>query len=147
MVSVGGYSEGWGTYAEKYSYQLAGMSDETAQLNGENLIATLCLYAKADINVNYYDWSRKKLTAFLKDYGFDTSQASVVYDSVVAEPVSYMQYTLGYLEINELRTKAENALGEKFSLKKFHKYYLGTGAVPFVVLEDRLDQWIEEQKK
>lgn len=58
-----------------------------------------------------------------------------------------MQYTLGYLEIKELRTKAENALGEKFSLKKFHKYYLGTGAVPFVVLEDRLDQWIEEQKK
>jgi uncharacterized protein (DUF885 family) len=147
VVSVGGYSEGWGTYAEKYSYQLAGMSDETAQLNGENLIATLCLYAKADINVNYYDWSRKKLTAFLKDYGFDASQASVVYDSVVAEPVSYMQYTLGYLEINELRTKAENALGEQFSLKEFHKYYLGTGAVPFAVLEDRLDQWIEEQKK
>ena len=55
--------------------------------------------------------------------------------------------TLGYLEINELRTKAENALGEKFSLKEFHKYYLGTGAVPFAVLEDRLDQWIEEQKK
>ena len=97
--------------------------------------------------MNYYDWSRKKLTAFLKDYGFDASQASVVYDSVVAEPVSYMQYTLGYLEINELRTKAENALGEKFSLKEFHKYYLGTGAVPFAVLEDRLDQWIEEQKK
>ena len=32
-------------------------------------------------------------------------------------------------------------------LKEFHKYYLGMGAVPFAVLEDRLDQWIEEQKK
>lgn len=147
IVSVGGYAEGWGTYAEKYSYGISGMSEDTAELNAENLIATLCLYAKADINVNYHGWSRKKLAAFLKDFGFDGSQASIIYDSVVAEPVSYMQYTLGYLEINELLSEAEEALGEKFSLKEFHKYYLGMGPVPFIVLQDRLEDWIRTQKQ
>ena len=146
IISVGGYTEGWGTYAEKYSYRISGMSEDTAELNAENLIATLCLYAQADIRVNYHGWSRKKLAAYLKDFGFEASQASIVYDSVVAEPVSYMQYTLGYLEINELLSKAEDALGEKFSLKEFHKYYLGMGPVPFIVLQDRLDDWIQTQK-
>lgn len=147
IVSVGGYAEGWGTYAEKYSYGISGMSRDTAELNAENLIATLCLYAKADINVNYHGWSRKKLAAYLKDFGFDGSQASIVFDSVVAEPVSYMQYTLGYLEINELLLEAKEALGEKFSLKEFHKFYLGMGPVPFIVLQDRLDDWIRTQKQ
>ena len=147
IVSVGGYAEGWGTYAEKYSYGISGMSRDTAELNAENLIATLCLYAKADINVNYHGWSRKKLEAYLKDFGFDGSQASIVFDSVVAEPVSYMQYTLGYLEINELLLEAKEALGEKFSLKEFHKFYLGMGPVPFIVLQDRLDDWIQTQKQ
>ena len=99
------------------------------------------------MNVNYHGWSRKKLAAYLKDFGFDGSQASIVFDSVVAEPVSYMQYTLGYLEINELLSEAKEALGEKFSLKEFHKFYLGMGPVPFIVLQDRLDDWIQTQKQ
>lgn len=147
IVSVGGYAEGWGTYAERYSYSLAGMSDEMAQLHQHNLIATLCLYAKADINVNYYGWNSKKLAAYLKDFGFSIDQSLVIYKSVIAEPVSYMQYTLGYLEINELVRQAESSLGDRFSLKEFHKFYLGTGPVPFIVLQDRLDEWIQTQKK
>ena len=147
IVSVGGYAEGWGTYAERYSYSLAGMSDEMAQLHQHNLIATLCLYAKADINVNYYGWNSKKLAAYLNDFGFSIDQSLVIYKSVIAEPVSYMQYTLGYLEINELVRQAESSLGDRFSLKEFHKFYLGTGPVPFIVLQDRLDEWIQTQKK
>ena len=61
--------------------------------------------------------------------------------------MSYMQYTLGYLEINELLSEAKEALGEKFSLKEFHKFYLGMGPVPFIVLQDRLDDWIQTQKQ
>lgn len=147
IISIGGYVEGWGTYAEKYSYQMAGLEEEVADLLAENLIATLCLYAKADLEVNYNGWSRKQLCSYLEDYGFDTSQGRVIYDSVVAEPVSYMQYTLGYLEIEELLSTAQERLGDKFSLREFHKLYLGTGSAPFIVLQDRLEQWIEEQQK
>lgn len=146
VISVGGYVEGWGTYAEKYSYQLAGFDEKVTSLMSENLIATLCLYAKADMEVNYNGWSRKQLISYLREYGFDAGQSRVIYDSVVAEPVSYMQYTLGYLEIEQLKDRAENQLGGKFSLKEFHKFYLGIGPAPFVILQDRLEQWIDEQK-
>lgn len=147
MISTGGYVEGWGTYAELYSYQLAGLAPEVAQLLQENTVATLCLYAKADIGVNYLGWDQKKLIRYLKDFGFGADQAMIVYDSMVAEPVSYLQYTLGYLEIQELLETAQTKLGGKFSLREFHDFFLSIGPVPFVVIEDRLRQWIEEGQK
>jgi uncharacterized protein (DUF885 family) len=145
VLSVGGYAEGWGTYAEKYSYQLAGLDEDVAELLSENLIATLCLYGQADLQVNYNGWSKKKLTSYLKDYGFDAEQSRVIYDAVVAEPVSYMQYIVGYLEIESLSETAQKQLGDDFSLKEFHKFFLGTGSVPFAVLQDRLQDWCGNQ--
>ena len=125
--------EGWGTYAELYSSGLSGLDKEVAQLLTQNTLATLCLYAKADIGVNYLGWSQKKLADYLEDFGFSASQGAAVYASMIAEPVSYLQYTLGYLEIMELRQTAETKLGSNFSLKEFHEFFLSLGPVPFVV--------------
>ncbi len=146
ILEIGGYSEGWGTYAELYSYEIAGLEKEVTQLLTSNTLATLCLYAKADLGVNYLGWSEKKLAAYLEDFGFEESQAKTIYDSMVAEPASYMQYTLGYLEIRELREEAEKKLGNAFSLKEFHDFFLSTGAAPFIVLQDQMEQWIEEKQ-
>lgn len=146
-ISIGGYVEGWGTYAELYSYQLAGLDKEVAELLAQNTLATLCLYAKADIGVNYLGWGEKKLSNYLEDFGFSGSQSMLIYDSMVAEPVSYLQYTLGYLEIKELCQTAETKLGTNFSLKEFHNFFLSIGPAPFVVIEDRLGKWIEQEQK
>lgn len=147
VISTGGYVEGWGTYAELYSYELAGLDKEVAQLLAQNALATLCLYAKADIGVNYLNWSQEKLINYLKDFGFSASQSVTIYDSMIAEPVSYLQYTLGYLEIEALRQRAKTKLGSNFSLKKFHEFFLSVGPVPFLVVQDRLNQWIREQQR
>lgn len=146
ILETGGYMEGWGTYAELYSFEIAGLENEVCQLLKSNTLATLCLYAKADIGVNYAGWNQKKLAAYLEDYGFDEIQAKSIYDSMIAEPVSYMKYTLGYLEIMELREEAENKLGNDFSLKEFHDFFLSTGPAPFLVLQDQMDGWIAEKQ-
>ncbi len=146
ILDTGGYMEGWGTYAELYSFDIAGLDKEVCQLLKSNTLATLCLYAKSDIGVNYLGWSQKKLTGYLEDFGFDEAQAKSIYDSMIAEPVSYMKYTLGYLEILELREEAQDKLGNDFSLKEFHDFFLTTGPAPFVVLQDQLNRWIEEKR-
>jgi uncharacterized protein (DUF885 family) len=64
---------------------------------------------------------------------------------MVAEPAGYMEYTLGYLEIEALEEKAEEALGKKFDIKDFHEFFLSTGPAPFAVIEDRLNDWLKEQ--
>ena len=57
-----------------------------------------------------------------------------------------MEYTLGYLEIEELLEKSKKELGDKFVLKDFHEFFLSIGPAPFAVIQDRLDGWIEERK-
>ena len=43
----------------------------------------------------------------------------------------------------ELRRKAESALGGKFDIRAFHDVILSNGEVPLPVLEELVDQYIE----
>ncbi len=147
VINVGGYTEGWGTYAELYGYHLAGIPKHVADLLEQNTIATLCVYGKADIGVHYLGWDFEKLSEILSDYGFSKSQSRTVFDAVVAEPASYLQYTLGYLEIEDMLQEAKDKLGKNFYIQDFHKFFLEAGPAPFPVLRDRLDSWIESKQK
>lgn len=145
MINVAGYTEGWGTYAELYGYDLAGLKKDVAKLLKENTLITLCLYAKADIGIHYKGWDQKKLQRYLTDFGFSKSNMMAIYQSLLAEPASYMPYTIGYLEIDDLLKDAKKQLGRKFVLKDFHKFFLSLGPVPFTVAKDRMQGWIEMQ--
>lgn len=145
MINVAGYTEGWGTYAELYGYDLAGLKKDVAKLLKENTLITLCLYAKADIGIHYKGWDQKKLQRYLTDFGFSKSNMMAIYQSLLAEPASYMPYTIGYLEIDDLLNHAKKQLGRKFVLKDFHKFFLSLGPVPFTVAKDRMQGWIEMQ--
>lgn len=146
IINISGYTEGWGTYAELYSYQLAGLGEEIQTLLYTNTLLTLAIYAKADIEVNYNGWSAKQLRNYLTDFGFSKASSRAIYDTVVAEPASYMPYTLGYLEIEALKETAQKKLGEKYSIQKFHEFFLETGPAPFVVLQNQLEQWMKKEK-
>lgn len=146
VVNIGGYTEGWGTYAELYSYRLAGLDEGVQSLLHTNTLLTLAIYAEIDLQVNYYGWTAKQVNNYLTDFGFDKESSRSIFDAVVEEPASYMPYTLGYLEIENLRKTAEKKLGEKYTLRGFHEFFLQTGPAPFAVLQDRLEQWIAEQK-
>jgi uncharacterized protein (DUF885 family) len=46
------------------------------------------------------------------------------------------------LKIQELRRKAEAALGDRFDIRAFHDAVLGGGSMPLTMLEQRIDRWI-----
>ena len=125
---------------------MAGIDKNVAKLLKKNTLTTLCIYAKADIGVNYLGWDYKELQSYLSDFGFSKSSGRIIFDSMVAEPGGYMQYTLGYLEIEELLEMAKKELGDKFVLKDFHEFFLSIGPAPFPIIKDRLNYWLEEQK-
>jgi uncharacterized protein (DUF885 family) len=50
------------------------------------------------------------------------------------------------LKINELRQRAEAALGDKFDIREFHDEVLMTGAMPLPVLQRKIDRWIKEKQ-
>ena len=82
----GGYSEGWGTYAELYSFQLAGLKDSVASLLQENTIASLCVYAKADIGIHYHGWDIKKTAEYLEEFGYSDNEVKDIYNTLLSDP-------------------------------------------------------------
>ncbi|MBR1743674.1 MAG: DUF885 family protein, partial [Lachnospiraceae bacterium] len=147
VIHVGGYTEGWGVYSEIYSYDKADLKKNVAKLLKLNTLLTLCIYAKADIGIHYTGWTYKETQSFLSDYGFGKTSARAIFDSIVADPADYMQYTLGYLEIEGLEEKAKQTLKKDFDQKKFYEFFLSIGPSPFAVVENRMEEWMEQQKK
>ena len=50
----------------------------------------------------------------------------------------YFAYTLGKIQILELREEAKKKLGERFSLKKFHDALLGHGSPAVPLIHERV---------
>jgi uncharacterized protein (DUF885 family) len=65
----------------------------------------------------------------------------------MAWPGQALAYKVGALKIQQLRRRAEQALGDKFSLPKFHAIVLGDGTVPLALLEQKVDAWIAASRK
>lgn len=147
-MNFGGYSEGWATYVEMISYHMAGIDDNLASLLEENNAVILMMYARADIGINYEGWTRKESDEYLKGMLGITDEETLdqFYIAMVEEPANYLQYTIGYIELMELRDKAEKALEDKFSEKDFHEFILKTGPSQFFVIDKYLDKWIKSVK-
>ena len=47
----------------------------------------------------------------------------------------------------ELRHRAEQKLGESFSVRRFHDAVLLRGSMPLDLLEERIDAWIAAEQK
>ncbi len=147
-MNFGGYSEGWATYVEMISYHMAGIDDNLASLLEQNNAVILMMYARADIGINYEGWTREDSDNYLKSMLGITDEDTLdqFYIAMVEEPANYLQYTIGYIEMMELRNKAEKALGDKFSEKDYHEFILKTGPSQFYVIDKYLDKWIDSIK-
>ena len=136
VLDYGGYTEGWASYAEIYSYRYTGGSDGEVQILQNNMISSLCLYGLADIGVHYEGWDSKNLYQFLKAYGtWEENAVTELYEAIIDEPGSYLKYSIGYLEFTLLKEKFKETYGAAYTDKRFHTYVLDMGSAPFSVLE------------
>ena len=83
---------------------------------------------------NAKHWTRQQAI----DYGIEPSEV----ERYVVYPGQACSYMIGELKIIELREKAKQKLGDRFSLQKFHDVVLDTGSVPLEILERQVDAYI-----
>lgn len=93
-------------------------------------------------------WSEEQAVQyFLANSATTEAQARSEIRRYLVLPGQAISYKIGMLKIQELRRKAEAALGARFDIRGFHDTVLGGGALPLTVLEKRIDRWIADRQK
>jgi uncharacterized protein (DUF885 family) len=140
------FTEGWALYSETLGKEM-GLFDDPAQyfghLNDELLRATRLV---VDTGMHAQGWTREQSIKYMSDtLGYDVVAKSET-ERYMAWPGQALGYKIGSLKIVELRERAAKALGDKFSLPKFHAVVLGDGTLPLALLEEKVDRWIASQQ-
>jgi uncharacterized protein (DUF885 family) len=139
-----GYLEGWAVYAELYSYKWMSDDADMNELAALNMELSLCLYALADISVNYEGASLDDYLDFWTMYGIDVRGdaamleefTNIYSDYLTMQPGVYINYAQGYQEMRSLHDKYVES--GKMNLKMFHEKVITAGALPFKMLDDYL---------
>lgn len=141
------YIEGWGLYAETLGKEL-GLYEDPYQYFGA-LFADIWRANRlvVDTGMHALGWTRQEAIDFMMGNS-PVTEVDVIaeVDRYIAIPSQALAYKVGQLKIRELRTRAEEALGERFDVREFHNQVLMSGALPLAVLEDKIDRWIARKK-
>jgi uncharacterized protein (DUF885 family) len=142
-----GYGEGWALYSESLGKEL-GLYTDPYQYFG-TLAAEMprAVRLVVDTGLHSKGWTREQAIQYSLDNESE-SEAGIIseIERYMAMPGQALSYKIGQLKIRELRTNAEEALGDKFKIGQFHNEVLEVGCVPLALLEDKINTWIESNK-
>ena len=138
------YSEGWGLYSEWLAREMPGTYltpySRFGRLGSEIWRAIRLV---VDTGLHSKGWSEEQAVQyFLSNSATTEAQARSEIRRYMVLPGQATSYKIGMLKIQELRRKAESALGARFDLRVFHDTVLGGGALPLTILEKRVDRWV-----
>ncbi|HET9638570.1 MAG TPA: DUF885 domain-containing protein [Allosphingosinicella sp.] len=141
------FTEGWGLYAESLGEEM-GLYDTPEKKMGQlSYQAWRASRLVVDTGIHSKGWDKARAVAFMRE---NTALTDANIDAEVNRYISWPGQALGYkigeLRIKALRAKAQEALGGKFDLRRFHDAVLLQGSVPLDVLEAQVDAWVEAEK-
>lgn len=138
------YSEGWGLYSEWLAREMPGTyQDPYSRFGRLGSEIWRAIRLVVDTGLHAKGWSQEQAVQyFLANSATTEEQARSEIRRYMVLPGQATSYKIGMLKIQELRRKAEAALGARFDIRAFHDTVLGGGALPLTILEKRVDRWI-----
>jgi uncharacterized protein (DUF885 family) len=142
------YGEGWGLYAESLGKDLGLYTDHYQYFGMLNDEMHRSIRLVVDVGIHSKGWTREQAIKYSLEHEAEPEQLIISeVERYMAFPGQALSYKIGQLKIIELRHKAEKELGSKFDIRKFHHKLLESGCIPLTLLEQRINIWIEEEKK
>ncbi|MCI7271512.1 MAG: DUF885 domain-containing protein [Anaerobutyricum hallii] len=150
FLHCAGYDEGWGTYAQLYSYnfiEFKNVDEQTTkqlrQLYRDNDLLSLSLSSLSDLYVNYKNYDENALANYLQTYGIDKDGAQKLYRYVIENPTTYLSYSIGCYELDQLKQTMADSLGKAFKISDFHEAVLNVGSCNFSILRQEMEKETE----
>lgn len=143
-----GFVEGWGLYTEELTSELGWYDQDPNAHVAQGYYELLrCIAVVVNTGIHALGWSFDQAVAYYVDtMGMSESQADgYVYSAHLDLPGNYPGYKIGAMKFYSLRSLAEQALGDSFSLSEFHDAVLENGALPLSILEQVVRTYIAEK--
>ena len=137
------FGEGWGLYSEKLGIEM-GVYD-TPYKNFGRLTYEMWRAGRlvVDTGLHAMGWTRQQaVDLFLENSALSVHNINTEVDRYISWPGQALAYKMGELKILELRARAEETLGEKFSIRDFHDAVLANGGIPLNILEAQIEAYI-----
>ncbi len=141
-----GLGEGWALYSERLADE-AGLYtadvDRLGMLSNEAFRAARLV---VDPGMHALGWSRQDAMDYmLANTAASEGEVESEVSRYIAVPGQATAYLTGSLVIQDLRRKAEEALGDRFDIRAFHDRVIQDGTITLTMLQASIDEWIESE--
>ncbi|WP_448565831.1 DUF885 domain-containing protein [Thalassotalea ganghwensis] len=141
------YGEGWGLYSERLGKEMGFYQDPYSDFGRLTYEAWRACRLVVDTGIHAKGWTREQAIDYLaKNTALSMSDVIGQIDRYISWPAQALSYKIGEIKIRELRQKAEQELGDKFDIRRFHDQMLKNGSLPMALLEELTLDWIASQK-
>ncbi|WP_445946695.1 DUF885 domain-containing protein [Shewanella sp.] len=146
FASYTAYSEGWGLYTEYFPKEMGFYADPYSDFGRLAMELWRACRLVVDTGIHSQKWTREQAIAYYVDNTPNAELDAIkMVERHIVMPSQATAYKVGMIKILELRSKAQQQLGDKFSLDKFHTLLLKNGPLPLTVLEEQVEEWIKAQ--
>ena len=144
--SLGVFVEGWALYAESLGKELDLYDDPIQYFGMLSMEMHRAIRLVVDTGMHSKGWTREQAIQYSLDHEAE-SEASIIseIERYMATPGQALSYKMGQIKIRTLRTRAEQKLGAQFDVRAFHSQVLNSGSLPLVLLEEKIENWINSQ--
>ena len=141
------YTEGWGLYSEELGKDMGFYQNPYSDFGRLGMELWRACRLVVDTGIHDKRWSREQAIQYLTD-NTPNPEGDIrkAIERYIVYPGQATAYMIGKLKILELRSRAQDSLGDKFTMGDFHDVVLKSGPVPLDILEERVDAWINASK-
>lgn len=131
----GAYSEGWALYAEEVANELGAYKTPLERAGYLQSFLFRAARLVVDTGIHTKRWDRAKATRYLVDTtGFAEPRSLREVERYCTQPGQACSYKVGHMAWVRARQGAQQRLGDKFDIKRFHAV-LKDGAMPLSIME------------
>ena len=143
ILGFNAYAEGWALYAEQLSDEMGSYANDPfgrvgflkdAAFRASRLIV--------DTGMHHMRWSREQaLSSMMAITGDIESATETEIERYCVWPGQACGYMIGKMTLLRLRAHAQQTMGARFDIKKFHDCVLTNGSIPLTVTETVVNDW------